>query len=522
MKERLPRILARDGSTLFVTLTTLAALSFLAAFMLQRVSPALRIAYQNAAWQEARVAAEAGVDAAIGDLLRNSTSPAPTWTGWKQRAPGGGIVPALDSTLKTVVGGVLSILGSPARASDPIFLDNVKVSSASSVPTEVDVQLWALRPGDSARKPWYRIRSMATCALPRAAWQAPHSLDVALRRFSLRKVRPQLARDDVGEAMTIPTPNVSRTVEVLVEPILPFELALWSGGPVSLPVSGDWCIDSYDSRDVAKSAPGGTYPGKTDPKTQGNGTVASNLGRPADSPYGELIFANGARIRGTIATNGGDDPNTSGRENLTGGIAIDPKRVRDDFMREMKPIPRPSGGLPLPPPVLGLPYLVGSVAAPTCYRVPGDLGTFNVVAPPVGSDGAIIIMVDGDFSLNSTTLTIPANVYVQVFVRGNVDFHDSLVNAGGHAAQLQIYGEDSSPGRRQIFGQGASVVSAAFFGPPYDASLDGSVEWNGSIVAGSFTAPHGGNGGIHYDEALAFIGPPISFRVMRYVEDVRQ
>jgi hypothetical protein len=522
MKARPIRPNRTAASALFVTLTTLAALSFLAAFMLQRVSPALRIAYQNAAWQESRVAAEAGIDAAIGDLLRNSTSPAPTWTGWKQRAPGGGIIAAVDSTLKTVVGGILSILGSPARASDPIFLDNVKVSAAGGVPTEVDVQLWALRPGANARKPWYRIRSMATCALPRAAWQAPQSFDVALRRFSLRNVRPQLAKDDVGNAMTIPTPNVSRTVEVLVEPILPFELALWSGGALSLPVNGTWCVDSFDSRDAAKSGPGGIYPGKSDPKTQGNGSVASNLGRPADAPYGELITANGARIHGTIATNGGDDPNTTAHENLAGGIAIDPKRVRDDFVREMKPIPRPSGGLPLPPPILGLPYLVGSASAPTCYHVSGDLGAFRLTSPPLGGDGAIIIMVDGDFAVNESNITIPNNVYVQIFVRGNVDFHDSEINAGGHAAQLQIYGEDSSPGRRQMFGQGSSVVSAAFFGPTYDASLDGSVEWSGSIVAGSFAAPHGGDGGLHYDEALAFIGPPISFRVMRYVEDVRQ
>jgi len=511
---------SRYGSTLFVSLTTLAALSFLAAFTLQRVSPSLRMAYQNAAWQEARVAAEAGVDTAITDLLRNSASPAPSWIGWKEKGPGGVIRPALDSTLK-LVSGVVSLLGTPTRSSDPIFLDNVRVSTAGALPTEIDVQMWALTPGANARKPWYRIRSMATCALPRSAWQAPESLDAPLRRFSLRHLRPGLVDDDVGTAMTIPTPNVSRTVEVLVEPIPPFELALWTNGAINLPWNGTWCIDSYDSRDAAKSAPGGLYPGKGDPKTQSNGSVASNAGRPTASPYGPLVAANGARIHGVIATNGGDNPETGQRENVADGLDLDPDRIRDDFMREMKPIPRPSGGLPLPAPILGLPFIAGPALAPTCYQVEGNLRSFRVVAPVAGAAGSIVILVNGDLDVNNGPITIAPGVNAQLFVRGNINFHDKAINAGMPATQLQIYGEDSSPGTRRLIAANSATVSAAFFGPTYDVSLDGSVNWSGAIVAKSFTVPSGGDGGLHYDEALALMGPPISFRIVRYVEDVR-
>lgn len=512
---------AADAATLFVTLTTLAALSFLAAFTLQRVSPALRLAYQNAAWQEARLAAESGIDAAIGDLIRNSASPAPTWTGWKQRESDGAIVPAIDSTLRAITS-VLSVLGTPASSSEPIFLDNVRVSTAGANPTEVDVQMWALRPGANARKPWYRIRAMATCALPRAAWKAPGSLDVALRRFSLRHVRPTVARDDVGTPMTVPTPNVSRTVEVLVEPLPPFELALWTAGEMTLPLNGTWCVDSYDSRDPLKSGAGGAYPGKDHAHTQENGSVASNLPRAADSPYGPLITANGARIRGTVATHGGDDPATPQHENVSGGVAIDPDRVRDDFLREMKPIPRPSGGVPLPPPLLGLPYVTGPLSAPTCYEVIGTLRSFNVAPPLPGTEGAVVILVNGDLNVDNGPIVLPAGVTAQLFVRGNINFHDQAINAEGLPAQLQIFGEDASPGRRQLFARNDAAISAAFYGPTYDVNIDGSVTWCGAIAAGSFFAPSGGNGGLHFDEALAWIGPPVSFRIVSYIEDVRQ
>ena len=38
-------------------------------------------------------------------------------------------------------------------------------------------------------------------------------------------------------------------VEVIVEPVLPFELALCGARDITLSPVGSWCIDSYDSRD---------------------------------------------------------------------------------------------------------------------------------------------------------------------------------------------------------------------------------------------------------------------------------
>src|SRR4051812_44450142 len=92
------------GSTLIVTLSTLAALSLMAALTFTRVAPRFRMSHQNAAWEEARLAAEAGIDVAMGDLLRNSASPTGSWQGWQQTS--GGTV-----TNQTVLGSDQGLLG---------------------------------------------------------------------------------------------------------------------------------------------------------------------------------------------------------------------------------------------------------------------------------------------------------------------------------------------------------------------------------------------------------------------------
>ncbi|MEQ1861517.1 MAG: hypothetical protein ABMA13_16470 [Chthoniobacteraceae bacterium] len=514
------------GSTLFITLLTLSALAMLAAFTLAKIAPRFRIAHQNAAWQEARIAAEGGIDAAMADILRNATGqPAGTWTGWKDRTGAAATGAVLDTTVRAVAS-VLTSLGVTVETSNPIVLDNVRLPATSSITTEVDVQLWGVRPTGDPRSRWFRIRSMATCALPPAAYQAPEALDSLFRRFSLRSVRPQLQQDDVGTPCAVPLPNISRIVEALVEPIEPFELAVWTDRTLSLGSTGSWGVDSYDSSDVAKSNADGTYPGWLNVKTQENGSIGNNAGRPAGGIYGELIAANGARVRGDVATNGGDDPGTPAQENVTGAIALDTARVRSDFCREMKPLVRPTPGLVLPPPLLGLPFLPGPELAPTHYLVAGNLGAFSVDPAPLGTEGVVVIMINGDLNVVAGTIAIPDNVTAQIYVRGNIHFHGNSINAGAGSckrpARLQIYGEDSSPALQTLRTDAPSTIYAAFYGPTFEAQLDGNTHWCGAIAARAFSTAGGGGGGVHFDEALRGIGPPVSFRIVRYVEDVRE
>src|SRR4051812_8447601 len=62
----------RQASALILSLSALAILSIAAAYTLRRVSPRFQMASQAAAWQEARLAAESGIDVALADLDRNA------------------------------------------------------------------------------------------------------------------------------------------------------------------------------------------------------------------------------------------------------------------------------------------------------------------------------------------------------------------------------------------------------------------------------------------------------------------
>jgi len=512
-----------QGGTLIMSLLVLSLLALVAAHTLRRVEPKLRMVYQTAGWQEARVAAEAGVDVAMGELSRNAVGHGMgSWTHWRQEN-NGVIGTVLDTTLSTV-NSVLSLLGGPARISQPIFLDNLRVSVASGMDAATDVQLWAVYPDGSSQNRWFRIRSMATCSLPAQTYTAPSKLDAKLRRYSLRQLRPQLSADDVGLPMDVSNPSSSRTIEVLVEPIMPFELAILTKDAMSLSTSGVWTVDSFDSRDAAKSAPDGTYPGRTSPLVQENGHIASNLTAPPTSPYAALIAARGTRVRGIVATNGGDDPNTSDRENVSGAIAVDPQRVRSDFYRDLPTPNRPPQGLILPAPILGLPFVAGPEAAPTQYVVGGDLGGFSVIGPPVGK-GAITIIVNGGLNVTSP-IRIPPNTTAQIYVSGDIDFHSSEVNSSPgdsrRAANLQIYGEAPASAREALRAANGASITAAFYGPGYDIKFTDDVAWSGAVVGRTFEMLGGGTSGFHYDEALAKVGAPIGFRIVRYVEDVRR
>lgn len=516
----------QSAGTLVLALVMMALLAVIAASTLRRVGPKLQQAAQTASWQEARLGAEGGIDVALHELQKNATGASGgSWSGWKQNGPGGIIIPAVAATLETV-NNVLSLLGISVSVSKPIFLDNQKVETGSGNASEVDVQLWAVYPTGNPYNRWFRIRSMATCAIAGPSYAVTDKLDGPLRRLSLRKMRPQLKKDDVGVPMSVPPPSASRIVEVLVEPILSFEMAIMTERSLSLATSGSWCVDSYDSRDPAKSNSDGTYPGRRSPKAQEHGNIACNQGRPSDALYGSLIACNGTRVRGVVATNGGDDPSTADRENLSGGSAVDPAKVRDDFYREMKPINRPTSGIMLPAPILGLPFIAGTEALPLQYLVTGNLGNFRIAALPEGIKGAITIIVNGNLDLPSGTLIIPPNVTARIFVRGNVDFHGNVVNLAPSSSQrpgqLQIFGEASNGEPRTVKAYGDAAVCAAFYGPDYDVVLSDNVQWYGAIASRSFEMMGGGTGGFHYDEALATLGLPIGFRIVRYVEDVRE
>jgi hypothetical protein len=281
-------------------------------------------------------------------------------------------------------------------------------------------------------------------------------------------------------------------------------------------------VDSYDSRDPNKSTPDGQYPGIDSSKTQSNAAIANNAVRPVDSLYGPLVALNGSAVHGAVATNGGDDPATTDHENVSGATKIDPSQVRDDFYRDLPFFSRPVAGLLLPPPDPGKPFVAGTVSEPKVYLVTKNLQAFTVVPESDKEPGALTIAVDGNLDVPDGTISIPSNVAATIYVRGNVDFHNSSINVGGKPEQLQIYGEDAQGAPRTLKAFGDASITAAFYGPQYDVRLMDNVVWYGAVAARSFEMLGGGKGGFHYDEALGMVGAPIGFRIARYIEDVRE
>src|SRR5436190_16766791 len=191
------------GGTLVLALIVMALLAFAAAQTLRRVGPKLQQAAQTAAWQEARLGAEGGIDIALNELAKNATGPSGgSWDGWMQES-GGRTIPVLAGTLD-LVDNILSLLGISVSVSKPIFLDNRRVDTGSGAAGEVDVQLWAIYPTANPYNRWFRIRSMATCSVAGPSYIVTDKFDGPLRRLSLNKMRPQLLKDDVGEPMHVP------------------------------------------------------------------------------------------------------------------------------------------------------------------------------------------------------------------------------------------------------------------------------------------------------------------------------
>jgi hypothetical protein len=210
---------------------------------------------------------------------------------------------------------------------------------------------------------------------------------------------------------------------------------------------------------------------------------------------------------------------------VTGQAGLDPSRIRDDFCREMRPMARPASGAPLMPPPGDAPFIPGPPGAPSLYRVRGNLGGFYTADGLLGQKGAIVILVDGNLDVTDG-ITIAPSVTVQIYVHGKIDFHDSPINSGvassRRAAQLQIYGEDSGTRYVTLRADAGAAICAAFYGPTYDATLSSGVQWCGALGCRSFNVFTDGSGGVHYDEALTNVGPPVSYRIARCVEDVRQ
>ena len=538
MKLHLPkRLHNRTGATLIVSLMTLFVLSGMAALLLRTSVPRFQVNFQAAGWQQARLAADAGVELALERLNQNAPDPTADttdWTGWKINSATAANGTALAWINATSVPGVTAT-DSALQATPPILLDNANVSPVVGTTAVADVSLRALylATDPTVTAPWARIRSMGTSSLPGNGRAAIDRMDSSLRRLSLRSpMRGTLSANDVLTPGTVPFPNASRIVEVIARPITPFSKAIVTEDSMLLSSSTGWEVNSYDSSDPNKSAAGGIYPGDGSPMIQSNGDIASNKRNPAGSPYGPLIDAQGAVVLGNVSTNGGDDPGTVAHENVTGNFNIDQSRIFDDFDDPLAPPPVPTPtSYNINPAYNKGSYrdfdASGSYTTETYYRIPTNKPVGGLT---VKGTGRITIFIDGDWNLNGPVI-IPPGVICNIYCKGDINFVNQTVNydsiSSKRPANLRIYGvpdpnADGTLPPRKLDAQGEGQIAAAFYGPSYKASLNGTVNWYGAFAGKSYQIVGGGIGGFHYDEFLGFVGYVKKYVVHSYQEDSRQ
>ena len=471
------------GSVLIWTVLVITILSLAAAQLLQVVSSRYYGTLHTAVWQESLLAAESGVDLAIMEL-RKSLYPAPNhaWDGWSMGTGEG----ATNYGLHTIPNAGLA--GTPM-----------------TIEVTVDGPPQLKDPANSWQS--FRIRTVGTMPITGPARASDNKQDTRLRKLSLRFDR---FTDGILISHPIDSPRVSRRLEAIVRPVSSFDLAIMSVGALNLN-DANIIIDSYDSRDPAKST-AGLYDVA---KRQEHGNIATN---------GDLINAGNAHVYGDVATNAGT---VSGVENVTGV-------ERTDFYQE--PIPVAAPNWPSINPVPAIISATTNLAANAVEKSPASRfvvssitlaggKTLTLTGNAQGTPTYIEIYVTGDISsTGNSEIVVQPGVKAKIYFAGNTTITgNGLVNVNNQPGDLILYGITPAPGTTRTMELGGNgQLSAAVYAPDYGVSIH-----NGGTrgtVSGSFvgkTVTMTGVTDLHYDEALGASGVINNYKIVSWFEDTR-
>src|ERR1043166_1117243 len=431
MKHEKPN---QSGSILLWSVISITILSIFAAEAVRLVSAKYQNALQTASWQEALLASESGIDLGIMEL-RKSLYPAPNtaWSGWNN-IPGNGVTAYS-----------LTAVPNAGMAGTPMTIE-----------VNVDAPAQLIDPNNGWQ--YYRLRATGTMPLTGPVRVNDTKEDTRLRRLSLRWER---FTSGVLSAHPLSAPQVSRHVEAIVRPVSSFDQAIMSVGIIDL-TNQNIVIDSYDSRDPAKSTSGLYDPAKR----QENGDIATD---------GNLIDAGNAHIYGDVATNSGT---VVGAANITG-------TERDDFYQEPIPVGAPTwtsynSGTTVVATTTTLTASSTSGSSASRYVMSSiNLNSGKTVAlagNPDGSPTDIEIYVTGDMSFNGNAqLVVQPGVNAKIYFQGDVDVSgNGIVNVDNQPADLQLYGvQPTDTNSHHVNLGGNGQIIAAVYAPNHDVNING-------------------------------------------------
>ncbi len=469
------------GSILVWTVLTMVILSLFATEVLRAVSGRYQLGVQAAKWQESLVAAESGVDLAIVEL-RKSLYPAPNnaWQGWSD-IPGDGVVSHGLTTVPT-----------QGLAATPMNI-------------EVNVDAPAQLKDPSNGWQYYRIRTLGSVPLSGPARSGFNKQDNRLRKLTLRTQR------FVDSLFTSETsaPHAARRIEAIVKPLSSFNQAILAITTLSLN-NQNIVVDSYDSRDSAKST-NGLYDVN---KRQENGNIATD---------GSILDAGGAYVYGDVSTNSGT---ATGVQHVTG-------EQRNDFYQDPIPI-----GAPVWPSINPTPATITGTTTITASPTQGSAlsryllnaitlnsKSLTLAGAANGSTTYIEIHVTGDITVTGNgKITVAPGVNATIYFDHNVDIAgNGLVNTNNQPGNLLLYGVQPTSGATpyvKLGGNGA--ITAAVYAPGHDVEIKGGGTNGhvfGSVVGKTVTM--NGVTNLHYDEALGSGGLISNYQIVSWFEDNR-
>jgi hypothetical protein len=482
------RASTQSGSTIVLALVFVGILLGIGGVTISVIQSRYRQVHQNASWEEALLSSEAGIDIAVNEMRKELYDPANAWSGWSN-SPDAAATAAPDPTTGSVY------------YTSKVFLRETEGGQRSYAKIAVDAPSF-LR--DATGEQWYRVRSLGVAEVPGGAVVAGDKLDLQLRKFDLNI--------DHRSGERVFRPQATRLIEAIVKPVGAFRLALFGGQTISLN-NQNVVVDSYDSRDPAKSTNGVYDPAKQ----QKNGNIATN---------GTLIDAGGAHVYGSAATNGGTVLDAT---NVTGD-------VRNDFYQELFAVSRPNVA-----PDEGTPTYVSS--STTLDAKAGDpaqflLGTVQLAGEDTlrirgaadGSPTYAQIVVTGDISTSGqASIQLDPGVNLRIFVAGDVNITGNGILNPNSALNLQVYGIDrgsnadgtpQNPGTVKIAGNGG--FSGTVYAPTYNVTMTGGGSTDniyGAFVGWTVTMT--GIQAVHYDEALGDGGLISDYKVVSWFEDAR-
>jgi hypothetical protein len=477
----------RAGSTLIISIIFLGVLMAAGGVAFNVLQNRYRQVHQNATWQEALLAAEAGIDLAVNEMRKELYDPTNAWGEWGN-SPDGALAEDADPTAGTVY------------YTSKVLLREGEGGQRSFSRIAVDAPAF-LR--DASGEQWFRVRSLGVANVPGGRVVAGDKIDLRLRKFDLNT-------DHRTGAPVLP--QATRLIEAIVKPVGTFRLALFGVKTINLN-NHNIVVDSYDSRDPNKST--NNFYDVT--KRQENGNVATN---------GVLIDAGSAHSYGDAATNGGTVLNTS---NVTG-------EIRNDFYQELFAVNRPSvlSDPGTPTEITESTTVDAKAGEPTQVIVSqinlSGQNTLRIRGAADGSPTYAQIVVNGAISTTGQAeIVVDPGVHVRIFVAGDVDISGNGIINTNSPLHMQLYGLDRptdaagepiSPGAMKIAGNGG--FRGTVYAPSYNVSMVGG--GTADSIYGSFvgwSVAMTGVQSVHYDEALADGGLISDYKVVSWFEDAR-